>query len=794
MGSLTSGQSVLHALCRHVSRHPGWWLFAAFLVTVPSIGGIRAIRLDTDLIRLLPQSSRAARATAELESAVGGASNLAVIFESDDPALRLRAIEATAERVSRVPGVASLEYEYPVDFIEQYRFLLIPSYYLTRTIELVRDRDIESDGIETFGERQTRREIQQQVEAYGSLNRYHASPDGRAQGIFIRARRGVTSLSESRRLFTQIEAIANDVAGQFELKSEVRGSLRNKIDEFDVIVADLRRTGLIAGIAILVTLVLSFASARPLPVLLVPLVCGLLWAFALVPQLVGPLNLITAFLVVVMFGMGIDYSIHLVKRFQAELGRHPPERALIETYRSTGRSVVLSAATTGLALLGLALSDLRGFSEFGIVGAVSVVTILAAMMLVMPPALIVGERLGIVRAASHRLHRAVVFPNRFATAAVAALAVAGAVLAFTRLSFNYDFTDFRIEVARERQIEGTVYRTSGSPAAVFLADDSTALDELLGTLENSRAGSGSTLGRIASVRDLAPTDEETARRVALIADLRAASRRMPLSLIRDPNWRRVAEDLRSWTPPVRQPAIAHIPDVLRTGLVANDGSGRLVAAVYPSVERKDGRNAMAFTEELYGLELPAGVAGPVGETPVVAEMLWLVTAEGPWLLATIAVAIVAVVVIQQRSIRRASWMLLPLAAGLALCLGTMALLGWTLNVFSLVAIPPLLGLGVDHGVHYYSRWRESGGATRQVQTELAGPLTVCTLTTIMGYVGMAFASHPGLRSIGAITCLGLACMWLAALGLLPGLLALRRSAGEGGAGSEEQVAVLDLTV
>jgi predicted RND superfamily exporter protein len=770
------GQAVLPALCRHASRHSGWWLLASLVLSLPSLLGVRGIELDTDLIRLLPKSSRAARATAQLESAIGGSSNLAVIYESDDPTLMLRAIETTAERLGKLPGVASLEYEYPVDFVEQYRFLLIPSYYLTRITELVRGERAEPDGTETFGERQTRREIQQQVEAYGSLNRYHASPDGRAQGIFVRTRRGVTSLSESRNLFQQVEEIANDVAAQFELETEVRGSLRNKIDEFDVIVADLRKTGLITGIAILVTLMFSFGSVRPLPVLLVPLVSGLLWAFGLVPQLVGPLNLITAFLVVVMFGMGIDYSIHLVKRFQVELGRHPPEQALIATYRSTGRSVVVSGITTGLALLGLALSDLRGFAEFGIVGALALAMILLAMLVVMPPALIVGVRWGLIHVASKKPRIGLAIPLGLRATVVAALVIgAGGVLASGMLSFNYDFTDFRIEVDRERTIDGIVYRTSGSPAAAFLTEDSTALDTLLATLEVSRAGTGSTLGRIASVRDLAPTDAETSRRAALINDLRTASRRMPMRLIEDPNWRRVAEDLRSWTAPVRQPAIADIPDVLRAGLVANDNSGRLLAAVYPSVERKDGRNAMAFTEELYALELPAGVTGPVGETPVVAEMLWLVTGEGPWLLALIAVGIVAVVVIQQRSLRHASWMLLPLAAGLTLCLGVMALLGWTLNVFNLVAIPPLLGLGVDHGVHYYSRWRESGGATAQVQAELMGPLTVCTLTTIMGYVGMAFASHPGLRSIGAITCLGLACMWLTALGLLPGLLEFRRA-------------------
>jgi predicted RND superfamily exporter protein len=767
MGAQMVGQTVL----RDATRNAEWWLIVALTVTLPTVIGVRSIRLDTDIIRLLPKSSRAARATAELESAVGGASNLAVIFESNDPALRLRAIKTTAERAGELPGVASITYEYPVDFAQRYRFLLIPSYYLTKIAELVRGERSEPDGTETFGERQTRREIQQQVEAYGSLNRYHMSPDGRAQGVFIRPSRGVTSLSESRGLLAQIERIANDVASEFHVETEVRGSLRNKIDEFDVIVRDLRRTGLITGIAILVTLIISFGAARPLPVLLAPLVSGLLWAFGLVPPLVGPLNLITAFLVVVMFGMGIDYSIHLVKRFQLELVHHPPEDALLETYHSTGRSVLISGITTGLALLGLALSDLRGFAEFGTVGGLALAMILLAMFLVMPPSLIVGVKWGLIRPASQRARTGIAFPPRLGAAVVAVLVIgAGGVLAVKRLAFNYDFTDFRIEVNRERTIQGTVYRTTGSPAAVFLAEDSTALDALLETLDSSRAHTGSTLGRIASVRDLAPTDEEAARRVVLIDDLRTASRRMPLHLIKDPNWRRVAEDLRSWTAPAHQPNIADIPEVLRAGLVANDNSGRLLAAVYPSVERKDGRNAMAFTQELYALDLPAGVKGPVGETPVVAEMLWIVTGQGPWLLVIIAFGIMAVVVIQQRSLRRAAWMLLPLATGLVLCLGVMSLLGWTLNVFNLVAIPPLLGLGVDHGVHYYSRWRESGGDTKRVRAELLGPLTVCTLTTIMGYIGMAFASHPGLRSIGAITCLGLVCMWLTALGLLPGVL------------------------
>jgi predicted exporter len=86
----------------------------------------------------------------------------------------------------------------------------------------------------------------------------------------------------------------------------------------------------------------------------------------------------------------------------------------------------------------------------------------------------------------------------------------------------------------------------------------------------------------------------------------------------------------------------------------------------------------------------------------------------------------------------------------------------------------LIGLGEDHGVHYYRRWKELGGDTRTTHRELLGPLTACTLTTMTGYSGMAFASHPGLRSIGLFAILGMACIWLTSLVLFPAILEGRR--------------------
>ena len=97
-------------------------------------------------------------------------------------------------------------------------------------------------------------------------------------------------------------------------------------------------------------------------------------------------------------------------------------------------------------------------------------------------------------------------------------------------------------------------------------------------------------------------------------------------------------------------------------------------------------------------------------------------------------------------------------------------LGWKLNFLNIVVLPAMIG--VDDGVHYYRRWDESGRDSARTYREMFEPLTVTTLTTIMGYGGLT-AHHPELRSTGSLGVLGLVCRWLTALKLLPGLLSWR---------------------
>ncbi len=778
----------LVAICRSATAHPAAWLIVTLLISLPAVSAVRSLSLDTNLIRLLPNRSKAAQATRELDRVTGGGGSFTVLFEGEDQQLLSEVVDSTAERIRMLDNVRAVEYLNPTGFIEQYRYLLIPTYYLDLILDLVLDLQAETSPFllnldddesaekvegESYGEREDQKEIERQLDHYGNLPQYQQSSDGRVVGILVRPRQGVTNLGATRALFDDLQEIADSAAEEFGLWTGVSGSLRNKIDEYDLIVADLSRSGLITATAIILTLLVSFKSIRVIPVLLYPLAVGLLWAFALVPSTVGDLNVITSFLLVVLFGMGIDYSIHLVKRFQLELSRAPLEEAMVETYRSTGTSVAISGLTTVVALGILAVSDFRGFKEFGIVGGMSIVMVLLAMFSVMPGALVLGHRWGLVKPSVGGQGRRRYVPGRRITVLSMLAVVATVAISLVALEFDYDFSKMKASLPESgavKQRHQAVFTTSGTPAAIYVARDLEALDDALRIVEEQRLQQGSTLGRIVSIRDFAPTEEKTLGRLQRIASIREETRGSWIRRIEDAEKRRWIDDLNSWEPYSRGPDIEDIPQTILNSLVAQDGSGRWLLGVFPSVERSNGESAMAFTEELYRLDLPAGVGGPIGETPVFAEILWLVTEEGPQLVAFTLLGISLVLLLYRRSLRDAFWMLLPLVLGVGLTLGVLAAFGIKLNFFNVVVLPALLGVGVDHGVHFYRRWRELNSSTQATQDELFGPLSICTATTMTGYSGMVFAHHAGLHSIGVVACVGLSSIWFTSLVLLPGML------------------------
>ncbi|MBM3980458.1 MAG: hypothetical protein FJ304_09245, partial [Planctomycetes bacterium] len=141
-----------------------------------------------------------------------------------------------------------------------------------------------------------------------------------------------------------------------------------------------------------------------------------------------------------------------------------------------------------------------------------------------------------------------------------------------------------------------------------------------------------------------------------------------------------------------------------------------------------------------------------------------------------AYALAAIVFVLTLDFRRLSGVLLglfPLATGMLLTLGILALCGVALNPANMIALPLIVGVGVDNGVHVLHdyRARDRGRAYRLGRATGRGVL-VAGLTTVLGFGAMVTARHAGMASLGLALAVGVTCCMFAALVLLPAVLHL----------------------
>jgi predicted RND superfamily exporter protein len=102
------------------------------------------------------------------------------------------------------------------------------------------------------------------------------------------------------------------------------------------------------------------------------------------------------------------------------------------------------------------------------------------------------------------------------------------------------------------------------------------------------------------------------------------------------------------------------------------------------------------------------------------------------------------------------------------------LLRFPLNPANMIALPLVLGVGVDNGVHvlhdYLSRRR--AGAPYRLGRATGRGILVAALTTMLGFGTLTLSSHRGLVGLGFILALGVGCCMLASLVFLPAVLNL----------------------
>jgi predicted RND superfamily exporter protein len=146
-------------------------------------------------------------------------------------------------------------------------------------------------------------------------------------------------------------------------------------------------------LAVGAVLLVAFRSWRRALTPLVPIALATGWSALVLFAIRVPLNPMSVTLGALVIAISTEFSVLLAERYRTERrGGLDPAAALERTYRSTGAAVLASGVTAIAGFAVLALSDIRMLRDFGAVTVVDLTVSLLGVLLVLPSALVLGER------------------------------------------------------------------------------------------------------------------------------------------------------------------------------------------------------------------------------------------------------------------------------------------------------------------------------------------------------------------------------------------------------------------
>jgi len=123
--------------------------------------------------------------------------------------------------------------------------------------------------------------------------------------------------------------------------------------------------------------------------------------------------------------------------------------------------------------------------------------------------------------------------------------------------------------------------------------------------------------------------------------------------------------------------------------------------------------------------------------------------------------------------RRAVAVLVAAAAGSLGMIAVCALAGLKINFLDFVALPITLGLGIDYAINVAERAGQT--AARSALRSTGGTVLVCSLTTMIGYASLFASDNLAIRGFGLASFIGEVTCVLAALAIVPAVIAVGRA-------------------
>lgn len=665
---------------------------------------------------------------------------------------------------------------------------------------------------------------------------YQVFREGRMYIVLVHPQRGPQSLAIQEATIPKLRRILTEVQAQFpDVRFSLTGEPVLDSDEMQQSQRDATKATLLTLVLCGGLFAVGFKEwIRPLLAtvcLMLIVAMSLGWA----TLSVGHLNIITITFAVMIIGLSIDLGIQLIARYEEERAQgQDVGNAIRCAIQHTGPALITAALTNAAAFFAMSLAGFRGVTELGIIAGGGMIIALIVMVAVLPALLQVVRRRREAtdipaQAVAHRTEQFLLRGPGVTCGVCAVVTVASVVLGW-RVGFDYNVlnlqsrglesveTELRLlgadaestifaavvcntleetRVHHARLAQLPTVATVHSIAEVIptgFEDKAPVVREIQARLGNVRLQCGEATDADAVMRGLARLrmrasrlaeaaraagDSENAEVLAsLAARAQAVRERLlarpsaELTAILRQHERQFFHDLQAQLDLLRQQnverpmTVEDLPAEVRRMLIGE--SGKFLIRVFPRENIWEREPLVRFIREIQQVA-PQATGTPLGLYEFVEILKRGYRDAALWAFLVIAV----VIFVDFRSVLATLLTIVPLGVGVAWMLGGMALLGLSFNPANIMTAPLIVGIGVAYGVYVMQRFRETGEPTFWGRST-GRAVILSALTTIVAFATLIGGAHRGIQSLGIVMSLGVGACLLAAMTLLPALLAVAR--------------------
>lgn len=783
-------------IVHYIYHHYITIILLSLLITAISGYFVSQLKIKVDFAALLPSDYVSVGELRRIKERVGGIGPLMVAIRSETLDKSIAVMHTLADSLENNPLISSVSRSRNSEVLRQNRLLYMEQEDLTTIHTRLTDK-IELEklkrsplyfSLEEEEEEETLdfSDIEAKYSNFKEQNdknkKYYLTKEQDSVILKLYPTGVITDIEFTRQLFASLDSTITNIDPDVEYF--YKGAFKTTSTQYDIILNDIKSTGLLGFLGVLLVIFLYFREPLSVLFIALPLTMTIAWTFAIAYLVIGNLNMITACLIPIIFGLGIDFGIHIFARYREARQRGQNiKAALTETVTLTGSALTTTAFTTAIAFFALIICDFKGFSEFGFLVGTGILFSLITMLIVCPAFIILAENLKLLSLQKAKVPQYLfmrgTYPKPFLTLGLSFIAVGFSLyhLYENNIGFEYDFQKLKPPKNISEKVSLPNDLKEERSPAIILTENRQEADAVVATIKANKkrlieSQGASTVRSVKSVFSYLPDDQPAKLKIiAAIKELLDLNE----DLLNDAE-RIKADSLRSYLD-VQSLTLNDLPEYITNTFTSKSGEILKFVVINAAVALRDGRKAIEFANEIGTVQTPSGKIFHASSSHIIfAATLELMIQDAKIAIVLTLFMVTLVLFIDLRRISDTLLVLTPLLSGLICMVGTMYIFNIKLNLYNMVTFPIMIGIGVDNGVHIFHRYRESGtGSLRLVLRTTGIVLLATSVTTMIGFAGLVPAIHPALKSIGILSLAGLGCCFTTSVTLLPALLQIREN-------------------